>query len=56
MGTKAVKEYGIASNNTVMNEIKQMVDKVMFEHMQYNMVPKGVNVLNSHMFLKVEIQ
>ena len=51
---KAVKEYGFAANNAVMNEIKQMVDKGVFEIMQYCMVPRGVNVLNSHMFLKLK--
>ena len=44
--------YGILAEEAIAKEINQMIDKGVFEFV--DSVPGGVNVLNSHMFLKLK--
>ena len=49
---KATKEYGNDAEIAVAKEIQQMLDKGVFEYV--DKVPKGAEVLRSHMFIKMK--
>lgn len=51
---KACQEYGVIARNAVMDEVRQMIDKGVFEIMESDTIPKGVDILNSHIFLKLK--
>ena len=50
---KALKEHGAASKNAVLSEVRQMMEKGVFEFIDEASLPEKAEIIGSHLFLKL---